>query len=286
MCPILRHHRHPTHHQLCVIPLTVARLPRKLRDATVSRFGLDQTGGRAVAAPTGARRRRSTETKIPFGARSARSVRCPATFGNGPAGCATRSSRWPPGIYFAPEADTAYQALGFDGSSLASPDGIARPELKSYFTSRGACTGYVPGEIVAAVFGVFNPKVVVPAVAAGWQITSREAILQARERAATAMLQRILGEQPNGLRPHWSRSHWPPYRRLVAGDERRPRTQVGRTARANTPAGPAPTRSVLRRQARFCSPPASPPSQATALVWLVLRVGDRGTLDRTAPNLG
>jgi hypothetical protein len=59
--------------------------------------------------------------------------------------------------------------------------------------------GHVPGEIVAAAFGVFNPKAVVPAVAAGWQVTSREAILEARERAATAMLQRILGEQPEGL---------------------------------------------------------------------------------------
>ena len=76
---------------------------------------------------------------------------------------------------------------------------MARPELKSYFTSRGACMGQVPGEVVAAAFGCFNPKVVVPAVAAGWQIASREAILQAREQGATAMLQRVLGEQPEGL---------------------------------------------------------------------------------------
>jgi hypothetical protein len=103
------------------------------------------------------------------------------------------------GIYFAPEAHTAYEALGFDGGSPPSPDGIVRPELKSYFTSRGACMGHVPGEVVAAAFGVFNPKLVVPGVEAGWQITSREAILEARERAATAMLQRVLGEQPDGL---------------------------------------------------------------------------------------
>lgn len=103
------------------------------------------------------------------------------------------------GVYFAPEAHAAYEALGFDGSPLASPDGIARPELKSYFTSRGACMGHVPGEVVASAFGVFNPKVVVPAVAAGWQITNRDEILKAREQAATSMLQRILGEQPDGL---------------------------------------------------------------------------------------
>ena len=103
------------------------------------------------------------------------------------------------GVYFAPEAHAAYEALGFDGSPLVSKDGIARPELKSYFTSRGACMGQVPGEVVAAAFGVFNPKFVVPGVAAGWQITSRAAILQAREQAATAMLARVLGEQPEGL---------------------------------------------------------------------------------------
>jgi hypothetical protein len=103
------------------------------------------------------------------------------------------------GVYFAPEAHAAYEALGFEGSPPASADGIARPELKSYFTSRGACMGQVPGEVVAAAFGVFNPKFVVPGVAAGWQITSRAAILQAREQAATAMLARVLGEQPKGL---------------------------------------------------------------------------------------
>ena len=102
------------------------------------------------------------------------------------------------GVYFAPEAHQAYVALGF-GDSPVSQDGVARPELKSYFTSRGACMGQVPGEVVAAAFGCFNPKAVVPAVAAGWQITSREAILRAREQGAAAMLARVLGDQPEGL---------------------------------------------------------------------------------------
>jgi hypothetical protein len=102
------------------------------------------------------------------------------------------------GVYFAPEAHQAYEALGFDGSPV-SQDGVARPELKSYFTSRSACMGQVPGEVVAAAFGCFNPKVVVPAVGAGWQVTSRAAILAARERGATEMLGRVLGEEPEGL---------------------------------------------------------------------------------------
>ena len=102
------------------------------------------------------------------------------------------------GVYFAPEAHAAYHSLGFDGSS-ASADGVARPELKSYFTSRGACMGQVPGEVVAAAFGCFNPRVVVPAVAAGWQIAGRDAILDAREQGATRMLRRVLGDEPAGL---------------------------------------------------------------------------------------
>jgi hypothetical protein len=108
------------------------------------------------------------------------------------------------GVYFAPEAHATYAALGFEGSPVTQ-DGVARPDLKAYFTSRGACMGQVPGEVVAAAFGCFNPKVVVPAVGAGWQITSREAILQARERAAAAMLQRTVGDQPEGLSFCWYR---------------------------------------------------------------------------------
>jgi hypothetical protein len=102
------------------------------------------------------------------------------------------------GIYFAPEAHAAYKALGFPGSSVAQ-DGVERPELTSYFTSRGASMGRVPGEVVAAAFGCFKPEVVAAAVAAGWKITDRETVLAAREQSATAMLQRILGEQPEGL---------------------------------------------------------------------------------------
>ncbi|MFF1678853.1 SCO6745 family protein [Streptomyces sp. NPDC058256] len=102
------------------------------------------------------------------------------------------------GVYFAPEAHAAYEALGFDGSPVTQ-DGVARPEMKAYFTSRGACMGEVPGEVVAAAFGCFNPKAVVPAVDAGWRIADRDAILKAREQGATAMLQRVLGEQPEGL---------------------------------------------------------------------------------------
>src|SRR4051812_28836841 len=102
------------------------------------------------------------------------------------------------GVYFAPEAHAAYEALGF-GPSPVTHGGVARPELRAYLTSRAACMGQVPGEVVAAAFGVFNPKVVVPATAAGWQVASGEALLDARQRGATGMLQRVLGERPEGI---------------------------------------------------------------------------------------
>ncbi len=103
------------------------------------------------------------------------------------------------GVYFAPEALAAYEALGFDGSPATDATGVARPELKSYCVSRAACMGQVSGEVVAAAFGCFNPKAIVPAVEAGWQIAGREAILEARERGATEMLERVLGRKPEGL---------------------------------------------------------------------------------------
>jgi hypothetical protein len=103
------------------------------------------------------------------------------------------------GVYFAPEAHAAYTALGFEGSPAVGKDGSSRSELTSYFTSRGACLGRVPGEVVAAAFGCFNPKAVEPGVTAGWQITNREAILAAREQGATDVLERVLGGKPEGL---------------------------------------------------------------------------------------
>ncbi len=101
-------------------------------------------------------------------------------------------------VYFAPEAHAAYQALGFDPSP-GERRGVAFPDGTAYFTSRGACLGTVPGEVVAAAFGVFNPVAVVPAVTDGWRRTTREAILTARQDSAVASLRRLLGE-PAGLK--------------------------------------------------------------------------------------
>ena len=101
-------------------------------------------------------------------------------------------------VYFAPEAHQAYEALGFGGSS-GDRDGVQLPDGPAYFTSRGACLGKVPGQVVAAAFGVFNPDIVVPLVEMGWQTTTPEAILDARLQGSVGQLTRLLGERPEGI---------------------------------------------------------------------------------------
>lgn len=101
-------------------------------------------------------------------------------------------------VYFSPECHEEYAALGF-GPSPVTVDGVAMPDGAAYFTSRGSLLGQVPGELVASTFGVFNPAVVVPAVAHGWSLTDAATIGAARTRGATAQLTRLLGPEPDGL---------------------------------------------------------------------------------------
>ena len=61
---------------------------------------------------------------------------------------------------------------------------MALPDGPAYFTSRGSALGQVPGELVAAAFGVFNVEVVVPAVTFGWTLT--DAADDRRRPASTA----------------------------------------------------------------------------------------------------
>ena len=101
--------------------------------------------------------------------------------------------------YFAPEAHSAYQELGFQGSGGES-GGIQFPDMVAYFISRGACLGKVSGQVIAAAFGVFKRPMVVGAVDAGWQICSEpRPVLAAREAGTVAALSRVLGESPPGL---------------------------------------------------------------------------------------
>lgn len=85
------------------------------------------------------------------------------------------------GVYFAPEAQEEYRALGLD-------------YFESYFCSRGACLGQAPWSVVCAAFAAFKPAAVQAAVTSGWSRTTAAEILGARERGATAQLERILGD--------------------------------------------------------------------------------------------
>lgn len=101
-------------------------------------------------------------------------------------------------VYFSPECHRAYEAFGFSPSPIEL-GGVAMPDGVAYFCSRGSVLGQVPGEVVAATFGVFNPAVVVPMVAMGWALVTADAICAARTEGAVGQLTRILGEQPGGL---------------------------------------------------------------------------------------
>ncbi len=85
------------------------------------------------------------------------------------------------GVYFAPEAQEGYRALGLD-------------YFQSYFCSRGACLGRAPWSVIAAAFAAFKPAAVRDAVTAGWERSGPEELLAARERGATAQLERLLGD--------------------------------------------------------------------------------------------
>ena len=101
-------------------------------------------------------------------------------------------------VYFSPECHRNYEALGFAPSrSMAS--GVELPDGPAYFTSRGSVMGQVPGEVVAAAFGVFNPDAVVPSVDFGWSLTDAPTICQARDDGAIAQLVRLIGEAPEGI---------------------------------------------------------------------------------------
>lgn len=101
-------------------------------------------------------------------------------------------------VYFSPECHEAYEALGFSRSPGKMGE-VALPDGAAYFCSRGSVMGQVPGQVVAAAFGVFNPDVVVPAVNYGWTLTDAATIELARTSGAVGQLRRILGEEPDGL---------------------------------------------------------------------------------------
>jgi hypothetical protein len=100
-------------------------------------------------------------------------------------------------VYFSPECHANYVELGFDPSS-GDADGVALPDGPAYFASRGSVLGQVPGEVIAAAFGVFSAAIVVPLVEIAWSRTDAATIRAARADGAVAQLRRLLGDHPDG----------------------------------------------------------------------------------------
>ena len=101
-------------------------------------------------------------------------------------------------VYFSPECHANYVALGFDASP-GDANGVALPDGPAYFASRGSLLGQVPGEVIAAAFGVFSPAVVVPSVRLAWTRTDSATIRAARADGAVGQLRRLVGEHPDGV---------------------------------------------------------------------------------------
>jgi hypothetical protein len=80
--------------------------------------------------------------------------------------------------YFAPEARTALDGLGFRGFWMG------------YFAARSAPFGVVPAEVVTAAFYNFAPERVARALPAAWDIASPSDALRVRVESAVAALRR------------------------------------------------------------------------------------------------
>lgn len=100
-------------------------------------------------------------------------------------------------VYFSPEVHAAFEAIGF-GPPVEDVGCLPLPDLAGYYCSRAGCMGQVPGEVVVAAFGVFNPDLIIPHVERGWATADCDTILATRLSSAARSLERILGDQ-NGL---------------------------------------------------------------------------------------
>src|SRR3954449_6763094 len=85
-------------------------------------------------------------------------------------------------VYFVPEGGERYAALGIKGG------------MRGYFASRSAPFGQVPAEVVIATFYNFAPAQVRNAIPSVWEVTTPEAVLDARLDGADAALRRMLSD--------------------------------------------------------------------------------------------
>lgn len=84
-------------------------------------------------------------------------------------------------IYFVPEADREYTAIGLDAGRMG------------YFGSRAAAMGAVPADVVIATFFNFEPGLVRANVPEVWRRATPDAVWDARLAAVDAALGRMLG---------------------------------------------------------------------------------------------
>jgi hypothetical protein len=85
-------------------------------------------------------------------------------------------------VYFVPEADEEYQAVGLKAGRM------------HYFASRSAPMGAVGAGVTAATFHNFNPRLVGHFIPNAWTLADPATILQARLRVADRALHRMLGD--------------------------------------------------------------------------------------------
>lgn len=84
-------------------------------------------------------------------------------------------------VYFTPEAEAAYSALGLGGQS-------------GYFASRAAPMGAVPAELVTATFFNFDPQLVRMAIPLAWERATPAEWVEARLGVADRSLRGVLGD--------------------------------------------------------------------------------------------
>lgn len=92
-------------------------------------------------------------------------------------------------VYFAPEPQEEYRALGFDLDS--------NPRA-GYFPARAAALGAVVPAVVVAAFYTFAPQAVEAGMAGAWDTASPADLLAARLRGADRSLRRQCGELLDG----------------------------------------------------------------------------------------
>src|SRR4051794_24866752 len=108
----------------------------------------------------------------------------PSVLEPGPAGRAHRAVEpLHAHLYFAPEHDERFSALGL------------KPGRMSYFAGRAAPMGAVGAGVVTATFYNFSPSLVAHMIPRAWTLASPEQVIEVRWDVARVSLTRLLGDE-------------------------------------------------------------------------------------------